>query len=322
MTPPLAVVTPPDPAAWDVLVGSADESTAFHTAAWARLWVDEWRGARWLAIVLPDGEGYAAGLGFVERSDAFGRRVYAMPYGTYGGPLVRRGHPNGENVRRRLLETYARIARGPRVLTSEQTWRTSPDSVPPVGLDVETSFTHVRPLAGDFDTLFRGLAHSVRKCVRQARNSGLTVERAATPEGVRDYHALVRRTLRRRGARPQPVTLYQRILESLVPRGLARFHLVRRSGTAISGSLHLVYGGACMNWLTVSDEQQWRLRPNHLLLATVLRELCDEGVRDYDFGGSPADAAGLIRFKETWGASRRDVVKLRHRSLLYRLLGR
>jgi len=319
---PLAIVTPPDAAAWDALAQAADGSTAFHSSAWARLWVDEWRDARWEAVVVPDAHGYAAGLGFIARSGLLGRRIHAMPYGTYGGPLVRRGHPDADGVRRRLLEAYAQAAHGRGVLASELTWRTGPEAVPPLALAVEASFTHVRPLAGDFDALLRGLPHSVRKCVRQATAAGLTVERVTTPAGVRDYHALAVRTVRRRGARSQPVTLYQRVFESLVPSDLARFHLVRRSGTPISGSLHLLGHGECMNWLTVSDEQHWRLRPNHLLLATVLRELSAEGIREYDFGSSPPDAAGLIRFKHTWGATRREVTKLRYRSLFHRLLPR
>ncbi len=80
---------PPDPAAWDALVQSAPGATVFHTAAWARLWTEEWRGSKWVAHVIEDGQGYAAGMAAVVRSRGIGRTVLSMPFGTYGGPLVR-----------------------------------------------------------------------------------------------------------------------------------------------------------------------------------------------------------------------------------------
>jgi hypothetical protein len=104
LTPPVELVSPPDPAAWDALVAETDDATVFHTSAWARLWIAEWPGARWEAVVLPEGSGYAGGLGLIVRDGAVGRRVMAMPYGTYSGPIVRRGHPDATRVRRQLLE--------------------------------------------------------------------------------------------------------------------------------------------------------------------------------------------------------------------------
>jgi lipid II:glycine glycyltransferase (peptidoglycan interpeptide bridge formation enzyme) len=119
---------------------------------------------------------------------------------------------------------------------------------------------------------------------------------------VRAYHALAARTARRHGARPKPVSLYLRILESLVPRGLARYDLVEHRGTPIGGSLHFLHRGSAINWLTVSDERSWKLRPNHLLIARVLSDLCEAGFTEYNMGGTPARAAGLVHFKERWDA--------------------
>jgi hypothetical protein len=320
LTPPVELVSPPDPAAWDALVAEADAATVFHTSAWARLWIAEWPGARWEAVVLPDGAGYAGGLGLIVRDGALGRRVMAMPYGTYSGPIVRPGHPDPAAVRRQLLEGYAQLVRHAWVMVSELTWYEGHRDELPVELIAAESFTHVRPLEPDFEGLMRALPHSVRSRVRQAEEHGLTMRPIRDARDVRHYHALAVRTVRRRGGLPKPLTLYQRIFRSLVPLGLARYDLVEHQGRAIGGSLHFTYRGIATNWLTVSDERQLQLRPNHLIIARVMRELCAAGYHEYNLGGSPPEAEGLIHFKEDWGATRRLVLDLRQRSLLHRLL--
>src|SRR5437867_8294405 len=119
---PLAIATPPDSAAWGALVAGAKEATMFHLAAWAGIWLREWRDARWVAIVLEDGDGYAGGIGAIVRNRGIGRTVFSMPHGTYGGPIVRAGHPDPGSVRRELLEGYARLAGSRWTLRSELTW--------------------------------------------------------------------------------------------------------------------------------------------------------------------------------------------------------
>jgi lipid II:glycine glycyltransferase (peptidoglycan interpeptide bridge formation enzyme) len=126
--------------------------------------------------------------------------------------------------------------------------------------------------------------------------------------------------VRRRGGLPKPLSLYQRIHRNLGPLGLARYDLVEQHGIAIGGSLHFTYRGSAINWLTVSDERKWDLRPNHLIIARVMRDLCAAEFHEYNLGGSPPDAEGLIKFKEAWGATRQPVLEVRRRGMVYRML--
>jgi CelD/BcsL family acetyltransferase involved in cellulose biosynthesis len=317
---PKAPVSPPDRAAWDALVAAAPEATVFHTSAWAELWVEEWRGARWVAFVVEDGEGYAGGLSAIVQNRGIGRTVFSMPYGSYGGPLVRPDHPDPASVRRELLEGYARLATGRWTLRSELTWYEGARGEIPARLDTEERFTHVLPLQPDFETLARGFAPPTRRLVRQSEESGLTIRSAAAESDVRAYYALAVDTVRRRGGKPKPYSMYERIYRTFVPAGLARYHLVHHGDTPLAGSLHLFHRGIAMNWLTVSSEASWPLRPNNFLIAGTLVTLCEAGYLKYDLGESPADAAGLIRFKEGWGASRRPLVVAGRRSSVHRKL--
>ena len=318
---PLAHLAPPDPAAWAALVESAEGASVFHTADWAGLWTREGGGARWEAIAYLDPNGgYAGAIGAVVRRRAIFRSVDAMPFATYGGPIVRRGNPDASAVRRALLEAFAEWIGGRFVLRSGLSWYEGVPEEIPEGLSFEESFTHVLPLGRPFDELADGFSPSTRRLVRQAEESGLAIRTATSEEDLRAYYALVVETVRRRGGTPKPYSLYQRILRDLVPAGLARYHLVSHGEEAVAGSLHLFHDGVAMNWLPVSRVSSWHLRPNNFLIASVLSSLCDAGYLEYNFGASPPDAHGLIRFKEGWGASRRRVLIAGNRSGLHRRL--
>jgi CelD/BcsL family acetyltransferase involved in cellulose biosynthesis len=320
--PPPTLVSPPDPAAWDALVEADPEASAFQPSAWARLWTSEWPRARWEALVLGDAAGgYAAGLAMITRDEPLGRRVMAMPYATYGGPIVRGDHPDPVAARRALLAAYAAQVRSG-VMLAELSWLRGHRRELPDDLPVSEGFTQVRAIASDWPAIFRDLPHSVRSRVRQAEEQGVEFRPVADLDGVRAYHRLAVGTMRRLGGTPKPLSIYRRVLEQLVPAGLARFDLAVHQGRSIGGSLHVLHRGTALNWLTVSDEAQVKLRPNHLLIARVLQALCESGFTEYNFGGSPAGAEGLIQFKESWGTVRAPVLEVRKRSLIHRLLKR
>jgi CelD/BcsL family acetyltransferase involved in cellulose biosynthesis len=308
----------PDPAAWESLVAAAKEATVFHTSAWARLWEEEWPDARWEVVAVKEGSGYAAGIPALVRRRGPARVIYSMPYATYGGPIVRRGHPDPAGARRDLLAAWSREARKALTFRSELAWYAGRREEVPEKLLVAEGFTHVLPLTGDLDDLWSGFAPSARRLVRQADESGLTIRVIDQEEEVRLFYEIAVETVRRRGGTPKPYSLYARIFRKLVPAGLARYHLVRHGDETVAGSLHFFHEGVAMNWLPVSREARWHLRPNNFLVARVLESLAQAGYLEYDFGASPPDAEGLIRFKEGWGARRRPVLLAGTRSGLHR----
>jgi CelD/BcsL family acetyltransferase involved in cellulose biosynthesis len=320
LAPPLALHRPPDRAAWDALVTAAPTATIFHTAAWAELWTGEWRDARWEAIVLEEGGRYEGAIGAIVRHRGPVRTVFSMPFSTYGGPLVRADHPDPAAVRRALLEAFGRLAASRLTLRAEITWYGGVRNELPPKLPADETFTHVLPLGRDYESLSAGFAPAARRLVRQSEESGLAIRAAENLEDVRAFYNLAVETVRRRGGTPKPFSLYARIFKALVPAGLARYHLVLHEERPVAGSLHLFREGVATSWLPVSSEAAWPLRPNNFLISRVLMSLCDAGYLEYHFGASPPDAAGLIRFKESWGASPRPVVTAGRRSDLHRRL--
>jgi hypothetical protein len=317
---PLVHVSPVDTARWDLLVKRAAGASVFQTAEWAGLWTECWPGARFEALVVEEEGEYVAGIGAVVRRRGPFRTLDAMPFATYGGPLIRAGHPDPRGLATALLEGFARWCGGPFVLRGSMAWYRGDREAFPERLPPFESFTHVLPLSSDYEAVAGGFSPSTRRLVRQADESGLSIEAADALDKVHEFYELAVETVRRRGGTPKPRPLYERIFERLVPRGLARFHLVRREGQAVAGSLHLFHDGVATSWLPVSRESAWPLRPNNFLVAGLLETLCASGYTEYNFGASPPDASGLIRFKEGWGARRQPVLLAGRRSGLHRRL--
>ena len=317
---PLTLASPPDPVRWDALVARSPGASVFHTSAWARLWTEEWGGARWEALVVEGAGGYDAGLGAIVRGRGPLRTVDAMPFATYGGPIVRADHPDPSGLAASLLEGFAAWIGGPLVLRASLAWYEGdrdafPESLPPLD-----SFTHVIPLSAEYEEVASRFTPSTRRLVRQSDESGLSIEVADSLEKVGAFYELASETIRRRGGRPKPRSLYERIFADLVPKGLGRYHLVRHGADTVAGSLHFFHEGVATNWLPVSRESAWPLRPNNFLVASLLETLCVSGYHAYNFGSSPPDAAGLIRYKEGWGARRHPVLIAGRRSGLHRRL--
>ena len=317
---PLVLASPPDRDRWDALVSGAEGASLFHTSAWATLWTDEWPGARWEALVVEENGAYVAGLGAVVRRRGPFRSIDAMPFATYGGPIVRTGHPDPRGLATALLEGFARWIGGPFVLRGSLAWEGGDPDAFPERLPPSESFTHVLPLSADYEDVASRFSPSTRRLVRQSDESGLAIETADTVEKVRDFYDLAVATVRRRGGTPKPRTLYERIFRDLVPKGLGRYHLVRHGEDVVAGSLHFFHEGVATNWLPVSSEAAWPLRPNNFLIASILETLSAAGYVEYNFGSSPPEAEGLIRYKEGWGARRRPVLLAGRRSGLHRRL--
>jgi len=320
LEPPLVHVSPPDSERWDALVARAPGASVFHTSAWAKVWTDEWRGARWEALVVEGDEGYDAAIGAIVRRRGPFRTIDAMPFATYGGPLVRTGHPDPHGIATALLDGFAHWVGGPFVLRASLAWYEGDRDALPERLAAAESFTHVVPLSGDYESVASRFAPSTRRLVRQADESGLSIEVADTLEKIGAFYELASETVRRRGGTPKPRSLYERIFADLVPKGLGRYHLVRHGDEAVAGSLHFFHEGIATNWLPVSRASAWPLRPNNFLVAALLETLCASGYVAYNFGSSPPDAAGLIRYKEGWGGRRHPVLIAGRRSGLHRRL--
>jgi lipid II:glycine glycyltransferase (peptidoglycan interpeptide bridge formation enzyme) len=163
-------------------------------------------------------------------------------------------------------------------------------------------FTHVLDLPDDDEMLWKSYKGSVRTDVRKATAGGITVRTVHADAEIGAFYAIYRATMDRFGSVAKP----RGLVADLAQSPLATLFLAERAGLPIAGLLLLAYGKIATVWMAASEPAERRLAPNHLLYHTALTWAMQRGYTQADFGASPPENTGLVKFKESFRATRGD----------------
>jgi lipid II:glycine glycyltransferase (peptidoglycan interpeptide bridge formation enzyme) len=166
----------------------------------------------------------------------------------------------------------------------------------------EAKFTHLLDLSGDEEALWGAYKGSVRTDVRKATAAEVTVRAEHTDAAVDAFYAIYRATMARFGSVAKP----RRLVGDLVKSSIGTLFVAEREGLPIAGLLLLVFGKTATVWMAASQPDERRHAPNHLLYHTALTWALERGYTRVDFGASPPENIGLVKFKESFGAARAD----------------
>jgi len=161
---------------------------------------------------------------------------------------------------------------------------------------------HVLDLRRDEGRLFAACDEPVRKAVRKAERSGLTVEFSTDERALGEFFALFCRTRRKHGAPPQPYRFFAQIQQHVLQRGLGWVVLARQGYRPIAGAIYFHAGGSACYKFGASDERLQQLRGNNLVMWSAIRKYAREGFTTFDFGRTSLGNEGLRKFKASWGA--------------------
>jgi lipid II:glycine glycyltransferase (peptidoglycan interpeptide bridge formation enzyme) len=118
------------------------------------------------------------------------------------------------------------------------------------------------------------------------------------------FYRLYTRTRRRHGVPPQPRAFFVAMMSALEGTAL---HLAEHQGRAVAAVITLSFGGVTYLKYEVVDERERHLAPIHVLLWRTIENAVRAGDREYDFGRTAADNAGLNEFKQRWGTTRLEL---------------
>ncbi len=294
-----------DSEAWGRLLASAPAATPFHSAGWLGALQRAYDYIEGRMLIVEDGGEYLGGFPYAFQNRVrMIKTVLSLPFGTYGGPLVRADAPRG--IAPLLWSSLAKVtSQADAVSVRVVDYNRDPLLGPSTGHRTIPAFTHRISLTDDYEFVHRKVyKQNVRKMIRQSREKGVRVEAVTDEAGVREYARIARHTLDRRGTEPYPESLFLNVFRLMGDACL--FHLAYHEDRAVAGTVHLSGGASVMNWLTSSYREFWNLRPNNALVDAVVRWAVEEGKRWYNFGGSPEGDHNLQRYKESWGAKRYD----------------
>jgi len=291
----MAPVNPLAEDKWDESISAHPGATFFHTTAWARVLHGTYGHTpvyftnRWCdpsGSLLPVMEVNSVWLG---------RRGVSLPFADRCAPLSANPE-DAEELFNQALE-YGR-ARG---------WR-SFETRGGVGLGRGSAasvayFGHTLDLAGGEKHLFDSMDSAVRRSIRKAEASSLSVEWSSEPLAMQEYYSLHCRTRRRHGLPPQPYSFFDAILRHVLKPGHGSTVLARKGGRLAAGAIFFQHGAGAIYKFGASDVAYHEHRPNNLILWEAIKYYAGRGCGVLDLGRTSLGNDGLRRFKLGFGAS-------------------
>ena len=276
------------------------DASFFHSPRWFAAVIAAHPAWRSGALVARDAARVVQGaIPFVQASRFGLRRVYAGPWGTYGGIVART--PDATQALTAALRQFASAASVAVVRIHDFA------GVGTAGVATARHWTHfeercqVLDLGSDPRALFHDACTAKnRNKIRKAEKRGIRVRCARDAQALQTYARLYRASIGRRAAHATPLALFTALADA---GDAVQVWLAERDGQPVAALLNLRCGGQIMNWGNVSLPESWPDAPNNLLHWRALESACGDaaGPRLYNFGSS-AGLPGVHTFKASFGA--------------------
>jgi lipid II:glycine glycyltransferase (peptidoglycan interpeptide bridge formation enzyme) len=170
---------------------------------------------------------------------------------------------------------------------------------------------HVLSLEPPTEKLFKSLnKDNLQRRIQRAEREGLLYQRGTSPELLDAFYGLLLKTRRRQALLPQPRKWFENLLKYMSPD--AEIRLASKGATPVGAIFTLRHKGTVVYKYGCSDERYHNLGAMPFLFWKMIEESKNEGAEQIDFGRTDLDHAGLIAFKDHFGATRRRLTYLRY----------
>jgi len=272
----------------------------FYQSVWSEV-LKKGLGGQPLYFYLKDGGEIVAGLPGILLNFKIFKILYAsIPYGHLIGE---RSYYLG------FLQLLDKEFRRKRIDQVRLTGSPFFDSYPPESFNPLSTKCTLLDLRGyDKEKIWEGYRKNIRRDVRKAQRSGITIRSGDSIEGVNIFYKLYQSSMQRNRAMAKyPFQWFEAIYEEMVERGLGAFLFAELEHEAIAGaaliksptSTHYLHNGSRYEFL--------KFCPNELLIHSALEEAIEKGNSFFDFMGSDPGDLSLLRFKEKWGSQSVDL---------------
>lgn len=285
---------PPD---WNARIARYAQKTLFHETCWHDHVLDIHPGSRVEYFEIRDGAS-VVGLFCVQQMRKMMLPIWGSPMpgtGTnYMGPVFDAG-VDARAVLRAVLTTARRGLVAHVELATEAI---APEQFAAEGVAVETSVTHLIPLAATEKAAWDALRGTARNRVNRAQKNGLVAETTDDPAIVEQFYEQFIEVYGKQGmVTPFGVERPRSLFSRLMPAGRLLPVRVKHGEEVIAAGLfpydeRTIYFWGAGSWL-----KDQHLAPNELLQWTVMRLAVERGVRAYNMCG------GQSQFKDKFGGA-------------------
>lgn len=293
----IQILNPLETPDWDDRMRHFPAATSFHSAGWARV-LHATYGYRPVYFVRGGANTYESVLPVMEVNSWFtGRRGVALPFTDECEPLV----SNDAAFPSLFAAAQAQgDVRGWKYLECRGGRAGLPDT------PVATSFyDHRLLLQPDESALLATFDSVVRRNLRKAEQSNLTIEFSQSLEAMHTFHGLLRLTRQRHGVPPQPFRFFANIQRHIMAKNQGWVVLAWQGKVPVAGAIFLHFGNTVIYKFSASNKALQHLRANNLVIWHAIRHYARKGFTSFHFGRTSLDNEGLRRFKLSWGTQER-----------------
>jgi lipid II:glycine glycyltransferase (peptidoglycan interpeptide bridge formation enzyme) len=160
----------------------------------------------------------------------------------------------------------------------------------------------------DREGIWKGYKKYIRRDIRKAQRSGVSIRAGASKEDVKTFYRLYLASMQRnRAAAKYPLQWFDAVYEEIAGRHLGAFLFAELNQVAIAGVV-LINSPSSTHYLHNGSQYEFlKFCPNELLIHFSLEEAVKKGNSCFDFMGSDANDLSLLQFKEKWGSQSLDI---------------
>ncbi|HMC24832.1 MAG TPA: GNAT family N-acetyltransferase [Candidatus Udaeobacter sp.] len=277
---------------WDHLIALHRDAGCFHTSAWAKV-LQKTYNHRPFYLRFSRGRRLAALVPMMEvRSPFTGRRGVCLPFSDTCEPLI--FDPDAVDLVRDRVVRFAQ----------ERRWRhleiRGGKFFQVTSSSAATFYGHTLDLRRPIDELQERFDSPVRRAIRKAERSNVSVVVGRSRQAIGDFYRLHVQTRRRHGLPPQPASFFLNIHEHIIKPGLGFTVLAQRDSRPIAAAVFFRFGKNALYKYAASDKRFQELRANNLVMWQGIQLLLRSGVEKLHFGRTECENDGLRRFKLSW----------------------
>jgi FemAB-related protein (PEP-CTERM system-associated) len=277
-----------DEARWDAFVNQAPGATFFHLSGWKSIIEKTFAHPTYYLMAQRGGEVSGVLPLTLVRTKIFGASLISNAFCVYGGPVAR----DGESLR--ALEAAAiGLMQQLRVPVLEFRAASESRSDWPKRDDLYVTFG--KAIDPSPEKNLKAIPRTQRAMVRKGMQNGLTAER---DNGIDRFYSVYAESVRNLGTPVFPKRLFELIRQAFPET--SDIITVVDGGTTVASVMNFYFRDTVLPYFGGGASAARRLAANDYMYWEVMRQACERGYRQFDFGRSKRDT-GSYAFKCNWG---------------------
>ena len=290
-----------DKTCWDTYVEQHDDHSPYHLFGWQKAIEDAYHHQNYYLIAEKSINEIKEVVGVFPlvlfRKPLGKPTLCALPFCDIGGILA-----NDKNIQELLIIKSKEIALSHQAKEIEirtRTHNTNQNFEAPTGKDSAQKVSMLMSLPENSELLFASFKSKLRSQIRKAEKNGLTYKLGSEKIMLDDFYQVFAHNMRALGSPVHAKLWFESLFDQYKDKMI--ISIVYKDELPIGAGIVLVAGNkAAIPWASTKAEFN-RLSPNMMLYWSLLQDLCDNNISEFDYGRS-SYGEGTFKFKQQWGA--------------------